>query len=100
MNEGQLERLAPQMAKAIVELMTIIGERYPDAQFSVTPGIDDPESVHLTTTVDIDETEDVLDLVIDRLLELQVDEQLPIHVIPLRPIERVLAAMRPAITHA
>jgi hypothetical protein len=100
MAEWQSEQLAPPMAKAIVELMTIIRECYPDAQFTVTPGIDELESIHLTATVDIDETDDVIDLVIDRLLELQVDEQLPIHVIPLRPIERVIAAMRPTIAHA
>jgi hypothetical protein len=34
--------------------------------------------------------------VIDRVMELQVEEGLPIHVIPLRPIARVLALRQKA----
>jgi len=35
----------------------------------------------------------VLDVVIDRLLELQVDEGIPVHVIPIRPPERAAEMM-------
>jgi len=50
-------------------------------------------SVHLEATFDVDDPETILDLVIDRVLELQVDERLPIHVIPLRCPERIAAPM-------
>lgn len=67
----------------------MITEHWPSATFSVSRGEDNPEGIHLNTTVDIEDTDEVADLVIDRLLELQIDEGLPIHVIPIRPIERV-----------
>ena len=46
------------------------------------------------TTVDIADTDEVIDVVGDRLVELQVDEGLPIYVSPLRPIQRVIAELR------
>jgi hypothetical protein len=48
----------------------------------------------LVTTVDIADTDEVIALVGDRLIELQVDEGLPVYVTPLRPIERVIAELR------
>jgi hypothetical protein len=44
--------------------------------------------------VDIADTDQVIDLVGDRLVELQADECLPVYVTPLRPIERVVAQLR------
>jgi hypothetical protein len=46
------------------------------------------------TTVDIADTDEVIDVVGDRVLALQVDEGLPIYVTPLRPIQRVIAELR------
>jgi hypothetical protein len=74
--------------------------RYPDAQFEVTRGIDDPRAIHLTATADIKETDDLVDLVIDRLLELQVEERLPIHVIPIRAKERTPAAGQSPVSYS
>jgi hypothetical protein len=54
----------------------------------------DPEGVYLITTVDIADTDEVIDVIGDRLVELQVDEDLAIYVTPLRPIERVVAELR------
>jgi hypothetical protein len=98
MSKGQLEQLDPRLTSALNELTTTIRARYPDAQFEVASGVDDPGSIHLTTTVDIKETEDIIDLVIDCLLELQVEEQLPIHVIPLRPLERTIVVEQPSVS--
>ncbi|MBI2908959.1 MAG: hypothetical protein HYX92_15055 [Chloroflexi bacterium] len=84
-------KISPRLQRAVAELQQMIREHYPTAQFKVSRADDDPREVHLITTVDIEDTEQVLDVVMDRLLELQVDERLPIHVIPLRPVERVLA---------
>ena len=39
--------------------------------------------------------DDVMDLVADRLLELQVDQGLPVHVVPLRTPARTTAIRQP-----
>jgi hypothetical protein len=85
------------MQKALNEMEGIIGQRYPTATFEVSRGEDDPEAVHLTATVDLDDPDQVLDLVITRVMELQADEGLPLHVIPVRTPERA-AALRQALT--
>ena len=54
----------------------------------------DPEGLYLVTTVDIADTDEVMAVVGDRLVELQVDAGLPVYVTPLRPIERVIAQLR------
>lgn len=90
MNERDLK---PQVRAALDELRSVIRERYPEAQFEVARGHDEPENIHLVTTVDVDDPDEVVDLVIDRLLELQVEERIPVYVIPLHTPERVLAEM-------
>ena len=85
--------LTPVMEKAVNELKGSIAERFPQASFVVEEGFD-PKGVYLVTTVDIADTDEVIDVIGDRLVELQVDEGLPIYVTPLRPIQRVLAELR------
>jgi hypothetical protein len=80
-----------QMVTALDELRALVLRQYPDATFEVTSAPDDPSIVHLIATVDLDDTEDLVDLVIDRMIELQVDEGLPIFVIPQRTPERIAA---------
>jgi hypothetical protein len=46
------------------------------------------------TTVDIADTDEVIAVVGDRLVEWQVDAGLPVYVTPRRPIERVVAQRR------
>ena len=87
-------KLAPRIQQAIEELKDRIQERYPDATFRVTRSPEDPRSIHLMTTVDVPDTTEVVDAVLDRVLELQIHERLPVHVIPVRPRERVLAMLR------
>ena len=41
--------------------------------------------------VDIDDPDEVADLVMDRMLQFQLDEDIPIYVIPIRTPERVAA---------
>jgi hypothetical protein len=81
------------MEKAVNELKETIAERFPQASFVVEEGFD-PKGIYLVTTVDIADTDEVIDVVGDRLVELQVDEGLPIYVTPLRPIQRVIAELR------
>jgi hypothetical protein len=85
--------LTPAMEKAVNELKGSICERFPQASFVVEEGFD-PKGIYLVTTVDIADTDEVMDVVGDRLVELQVDESLPIYVTPLRPIQRVIAELR------
>ena len=85
--------LTPRMQEAVEELKRFITERFPQAVFVVEEGFD-PEGIYLITTVDIADTDDVIAVVGDRLIELQVDEGLPLYVTPLRPINRVIAELR------
>jgi len=79
-----------RMTTALQELRQTIESHYPTATFDVTEGLD-PEGVYLWATVDIDDTDEVVDLIIDRVLDLQIENDLPVFVIPVRPVERVLA---------
>ena len=85
--------LTPRMEEAVQELKGVITQRFPQAAFVVEEGAD-PKGIYLVTTVDIADTDEVIDLVGDWLVELQVDEGLPVYVTPLRPIERVIAQLR------
>src|ERR1700738_4595240 len=76
---------------ALAELEDILRRQYPDATFAVHRGVDDPETIQLWATVDVEDTDLVLDAVVDRVMQLQIDDALPIHVIPVRPTARVLA---------
>jgi hypothetical protein len=80
----------PRLLAAAAELRELIVARYPEATFELATG-DDPSGLYLIPTVDVDDTEDVAEVVSDRLLALQVDEELPVYVFPVRPLARVLA---------
>ena len=86
-------RLTPRMQEAIDELKRLITARFPQAAYVVEEGFD-PEGVYLVTTVDIADTDEVIAVVGDRLVEMQVEEGLPVYVTPLRPLERVVAELR------
>jgi hypothetical protein len=77
---------------AVSELEELIRSRYPSAEFAVTEG-DDPRGIYLLATVDIEDPDEVVDVFIGRLLQLQVDEALPVYVIPVRPTERIRATL-------
>jgi hypothetical protein len=80
--------------RAITELRATISQKYPGTVFQVGRAEDDPSSIHITAIVDVDDPDEVGDLVLDRVLELQVDEGIPIHVIPIRTPERVMAELQ------
>src|SRR3954453_12374455 len=82
--------LDPKMRTALEELAATITQHYPDATFRVNRGEDDPTIVQLVATVDIEDTDPVLDVVMDRVLELH-DEDLLVFVVTERPIERTMA---------
>ena len=49
--------------------------------------------------VDVEDPDAVLDVVLERVLELRVEAGVPVHVIPLRPPERVVHTLQHQRTH-
>src|SRR4051794_29402330 len=82
--------LDPKIQAALEQLAAGISQHYADASFRVSRGEDDPAIVQLVATVDVDDTDPVLDVVMDRLLDLQA-EGLPVFVVTERPFERTIA---------
>lgn len=82
-----------RLDEAIAEMKALILARYPDATFDVGLG-EDPDGTYMIVTVDVEDTDEVFDVVVERLLEMQVEEMLPLYVIPVRPIERTMEYLR------
>jgi hypothetical protein len=74
----------PRVQEILLELEQRIRALYPTAIFEVSHG-GEPDGVYLTATIAHADAFDVLDPIIDRLLEIQIDEGLPVYVIPVRP---------------
>lgn len=91
MSTGQAQTQDLRIHSALDELRGLIRQRYPEATFDLAAAADNPGATHLWVTVDTDDLDEVADLVIERELEFQVEQGLPIHVIPIRPLKRVLA---------
>jgi hypothetical protein len=45
--------------------------------------------MYVLATVDVEDTDVVVEVYIDRLLDLQIDEGLAVYVVPVRPLARV-----------
>ena len=80
----------PRLLAAASELRELISARYPDATFEIAYG-SDPPGLYLIPTVDVEDTDEVVELVMERELAMQVDEELSVYVFPVRPLARVLA---------
>jgi len=76
--------LTPRLQRAVDELQHLIRQVDPLATFQVVPG-EDPAGTYVLATVDVEDTELVMDAYMDRLLTLQIDEGLPLYVLPLHP---------------
>lgn len=74
-----------QIQEFLEEFKGLIGAAYPKATFDVEVG-GEPDGVYLIVTIDLKDTEEVLGVVMNRILEVQIDERLPVYVLPLRPI--------------
>lgn len=90
MSEERITPQDPRIQGALSELEKLITASYPGATFEVSDG-EDPEGVYLTATVESDDLTSVLETVGERLVELQVEQGLPLYVVPTRPLTRVLA---------
>jgi hypothetical protein len=73
----------PRMAAAIAELTDLIRGSYPETTF-ITDVDEHEGAVFVTAVVDVDDPDEVVDVFIDRLIALQVDDGLPLHIIPVR----------------
>src|SRR5438128_6343789 len=82
MNGEQALSLTPALDAAVAQLQELIRERYPEATFWVMKSPENPETVLLKPVIDVVDRDDVMDVVIDRLVELQATEQLPLFVVP------------------
>ena len=88
MRHEQEPRLSPRMQRAVTELEELVKERYPEATFQVRRSSEDPRTIHLLPTVDVEDRDEVMDVIVDRMLELQIQDKLPLFVVPLRTPER------------
>ena len=88
----------PRVEAALAELRETIASAFPSATFAIETG-DDPEGVYLVPTVDAPDTDVVFDLVVDRLVDLQVDERVPVYVFPIRTPERIRAELEAERRH-
>ncbi|MBA2597362.1 MAG: hypothetical protein H0V00_12140 [Chloroflexia bacterium] len=84
--------LTTRMQAAIDEMKELISGRLPVVAFAVAEG-DDPEGIYLIVTLDVDDMEEVTDLFISRMVDLQIEEDLPLFVIPERTPERTAALL-------
>ena len=89
MSAVQELQVSARMQGSLAELRGLILEHYPDAKFRVSRSPDDPEAVHLRAVVDVDDIDEVVDLVLERMMALQIEENLPVFVIPVRALEPV-----------
>jgi hypothetical protein len=84
---------APQIQGAVEELRTLIAARYPGTRFDVFERAD-PEGVRLQATVDVEDTDEVMDVVMDALYDIQVERGLPVYVVTEQPLPRVAEQLR------
>lgn len=77
------------LQERINEIKQLVHEKFPDAEFRVGKG---PEpGTYLYATVDVADTDEVRNVVLERIVDIQVDEGLDLYFLPLRPPEKVLA---------
>lgn len=85
------DRLAdPRMQAGVDELQELIRSRYPRTTFTVGEA-EDPDGIYMRAIVDVDDIDEVTELFIDRMIDLQVEDGLPIYVVPVRTPERSAA---------
>lgn len=80
----------PRTQTALEELRIMILRHDPKASFTVTRG-HDLEGICLDVIVDVDDVDEIAEVVTDRLVDMQVEEGLPVYVVPEWPPERIRA---------
>lgn len=92
-NERRPAAADTRIQSAIAELQRCLQTRFPDATFVVTEG-EDPEGTYLVVTVDVEDTDEVVEVVRDQLFRMQVEEALPLYLVPALPLARVAEQLR------
>jgi len=72
----------------VEELKGLILERHPEATFEISPGPENPTAIHLHAYVDLDDPFEMTDEIIDRIVDIQIDHEIPLSVAPHRTPER------------
>src|SRR5215208_2353585 len=85
--------ITPRAQAALDELQALIAAHFPQATFAVEKGYE-PAGIYLVATVDIDDTDEVVEVFIDRLVDVQVEDRIPVYVTVHQPWERVIAQLR------
>lgn len=93
MTKSQTLPTDPRIDDALEELRALIAARYPDATFDVFHR-DDPDGMRLRARVDIEDLDEVMDIVLDKLYEVQVERGLPVYVVTTHPHGRIEAQLR------
>ncbi|MGH2583503.1 MAG: hypothetical protein ACRDJE_01165 [Dehalococcoidia bacterium] len=88
MTKDSTHPLDPRVQRALSELRGLIAAHYPTATFDIFHR-DDPEGVRLRATVDVEDTDEVMDLLMEKLYQVQVEQELPVYVVTAQPLERV-----------
>lgn len=91
MTAKQRDQHSVRLHVALAELSEIIRGRFPDAAFQVGSSPDDADVVILRAFVDVEAQDEVMDVVIERMMAIQIEEGLPIFVVPIRTREPAVA---------
>jgi HSP20 family molecular chaperone IbpA len=86
MEELHIRVADPKIQAGIQEMEALIRKRYSKATFTVGIG-EDPAGVYLTATIPGVDFDEAVDVYIDRLVDLQAEQGLPLYVIPITPPE-------------
>lgn len=78
--------------RATRQLQETISSQYPTTIYELVRSPDDPAALHLLAAADVDDPDEVGDLVVERVVTLQVAEGIPLHLIPLRSHKRIADA--------
>lgn len=90
MTDNHYQITDPKMRAAVAELQELIRSQYPTTTFTVGEA-EDPDGVYMRAIVDVDDTDEVTEVLLDRLVDLQVEDGLPIYVVTVRTPERIAA---------
>jgi hypothetical protein len=93
MKHEMVHKLSPEMLAAIEEMKALVLSKYPAARFQVIQAPDEPGAIHLNTIIDVDDLEEVVDLIMDRMMQFMIEDELPFWVVPVHSTEYALAQL-------
>jgi hypothetical protein len=85
----------PRIQAAIAELQFLVAAKFPRATFGA-PYVDDSDGVSFVAIVDTDDLDDVVEAAMPRMLDMLVEEGLPVYVVPDWPDWRIREQVKAA----